>query len=61
MKNKRILRALSCLLAAARLLAYPVTVACGAEEEKGSITLKWDRWAEETFVKQQDGTYRSTK
>jgi hypothetical protein len=29
--------------------------------DKGSITLKWDRWAEETFVKQQDGTYRSTK
>ena len=29
--------------------------------DKGSITLKWDRWAEENFVKQQDGTYRSTK
>ena len=29
--------------------------------DKDSITLKWDRWAEEIFVKQQDGTYRSTK
>lgn len=41
MKNNRILRTLLCLLTVGLLLAYPVTVACGAEEEKGSITLKF--------------------
>ena len=40
MKNNRILRTLLCLLTVGLLLAYPVTVACGAEEEKGSITLR---------------------
>ncbi len=28
--------------------------------DKDSITIKWDRWKEDTFVRQQDNTYRST-
>ncbi len=28
--------------------------------DQNSITLKWDRWEEETFARQPDGTYRST-
>ena len=28
--------------------------------DQNSITLKWDRWKEDTFVRQPDGTYRST-
>lgn len=28
--------------------------------DKDSITIKWDRWKEDTFVRQPNGTYRST-
>ncbi len=28
--------------------------------DQDSITLKWDQWEEDTFVRQPDGTYRST-
>lgn len=29
--------------------------------DKDSITVKWDRWGEETFVRQADGSYRASK
>ena len=38
-------------------LSIPTEKATITERTENSITVKWDRWGTELFVKQDDGTY----